>query len=405
MSAAESLDVVELAAQLVAIDSSNPGPGEAAVAAFVAELAREWGLQSRLVETAPGRVNVLLRVDAGGSRSLGLSGHLDTKPVGDGGPAWRSPPLELIVDGDTAYGLGTSDMKGAVAAMLLAARSWSATAESGRLELILTADEEAGSELGAKELVRRGLVDVDAVLVGEPSGVDEPWEAVHVVSRGICCFEVSVSGRQGHSGLSERLPTSATIAAAMAVLSLRRLQPRYPRRLPGGAAPTVNPGMRISGGVFFGVHPGHATVACEVRLVPGMRREELAEDIERVLAAAMPDDVAWELGFRDDQLGWLPAVAIDPAHPLVRTTQRVAARVLGRRPPAGCYPGSTDATSFIDGAGIPAIASFGPGWLSVAHGPNEHVSITQLRDAVEIYQGIADAYLAGGAGEITTASG
>lgn len=384
---------LELTAQLVAIDSSNPGSGELAAAGFVADVAREWGLESRVVETAPGRANVLVRADAGGPRSLGLSGHLDTKPVGDAGPEWRTPPFELVVDKDMAYGLGTSDMKGAVAAMLLAARSWAVAAEAGRLELILTADEEAGSELGAKELVRRGLVDVDAILVGEPSGVTDPWEAVHVVSRGICCFEVLVTGRQGHSGISDRLPTSATVAAATAILALERLEPRYPRDVPGGAVPTVNPGTQISGGVFFGVHPGHAAVACEIRLVPGMRQDELADDIGQALTRTMPDDVDWELRFRTDELGWLPGVAIDPAHDLVRTAQRVALEVLGRCPPAGSYPGGTDATAFTLGAGIPAIASFGPGWLSVAHGPNEHVGVAQLVEAEQIYRGIAEAYL------------
>src|SRR5690606_27264305 len=351
---------------------SNPGPGEAAIARYIDDLARRWGFESRVVETAPGRANVLVRVDAGGSRSLGLSGHLDTKPAGELA-RWRTPPWELSIDGDLAYGLGTSDMKGALAAMLVAARSWSATARQGRLDLIFTADEEAGSQLGAWELARRGLVDVEAVLVGEPSGITTEWEQLSVVSRGICCFEVTVHGRQGHSGLSERLPTSATVAAARAVLAIDALRPRHPLAGDIPRTPTVNAGVRIGGGVFFGVHPGHATVDCEVRLVPGMRRDELVADVRAALAAAMPADVRWDVRLRPDQLGWLPASEIAADHPLVRAAGDAAAQVLGRKLPLGVYPGGTDASAFSLGAGVPSIASLGPGWLSVAHAPNEHV--------------------------------
>lgn len=387
------VDPVELMGQLVAVDSANPGTGEAEIARFVHSLAAGWGLESRIVETAPGRSNVLITADAGGPRSLALSGHLDTKPVGDALAEWATPPWQLVIEGDIAYGLGTSDMKGGVAAMLAAARVWAATAGSGRLELLLTADEEAGSELGAKELARRGLVDVEAVLVGEPSGITEPWESIFVVSRGICCFAIEVHGRQGHSGLSGRLPTSATVAAARAVLAVAGLELSYPPDLPVAAEPTVNAGVRISGGVFFGVHPGHASVDCEIRLVPGMERDQVAADVRRALAAAMPADVSWQIRFRTDELGWLPAVAIDPRHALVAATVTAAEEVLGRRPPLGSYPGATDATAFTREAGVPAIASFGPGWLSVAHGPNECVGVSQVRDATEIYRLIATSYL------------
>lgn len=387
------VDPLTLMRQLVAADSSNPGAGEAEVGHLINELALEWGLESQLVETGPGRMNVIVRIDAGGPRSLGLSGHLDTKPVDDSLSEWRTPPWELVVDGDLAYGLGTSDMKGAVAAMLVAARDWSESAEQGRLDLILTADEEAGSHLGAKELVRRGLIDVDAIVVGEPSGIVEPWEAIFVVSRGICCFEVDVRGQQGHSGLSDRMPTSATVAAAHALLAIDALEPRYPADPSVAAAPTVNAGVRIAGGVFFGVHPGRATVECEVRLVPGMRRDVLAADVEAVLAAALPADVSWDVRFRDDDLGWSPAVSIDADHPLVTAAGDAAEHVLGRRLALGCYPGGSDATAFSIGASVPGIASLGPGWLSVAHGPNEHVGISQVRDATAIYRHIAVEYL------------
>lgn len=391
-------NVLELTRELVETDSQNPGAMEGEVARLVDGVARSWGFESRIVETAPGRANVLITVDAGGPRSLAFSGHLDTKEVGGAAGLWETPPLKFVVDGGLAYGLGTSDMKGAVAAMLVAAERWSRRAKCGRLDLVFTADEESGGRYGAKALSEMGLVSADVALIGEPSGIDEPWEAMYLVSRGICRFDVVIEGTQGHSGLSERLPTSATIAAAKAVLALHEgLELDFDSHPDYDYRPTVNAGVRLEGGVYYGVHPGNATVGCDVRLVPGMRRERLEEEVQVVLSSALPADVSWSLRHPRGSFGWKDAVSIDPGHPLVEAAQGACEEVLGRRPPFAAYPGGTDATAFAGVAGVPTVASLGPGWLSVAHGPNERVGVDQLADAAELYESVAHRYLGSGA--------
>ena len=384
--------VLELATELVAIDSQNPGVGEAGIAAFAAAHARERGLAAKVVETAPGRCNVLVTADAGTGPHLALSGHLDTKPIGDLS-AWSTPPLELTLDGDLAYGLGSSDMKGAVAAMLLAVESWARTAERGRLSLILTADEEAGSDHGAKALSHQGLVGADAIVIGEPSGVTDPWEAMYLISRGICCFEVAVRGRQGHSGLSDRLPTSATVAAARAATAIADFKPSVPRAPSIPCRPTVNAAVQMSGGVFYGVHPGEAVVASDIRLVPGMDRETLDRELRELLGSALPPDVDWEIRYADGSLSWMDSAEIAPDHPVVTAAQAACAEVLGAEVPLGAYPGGTDATHFANIGRTPAVAALGPGWLSVAHGPDEHVGVSQLVQAERLYERLAHIYL------------
>lgn len=387
-------ELQDLLETLVAIDSQNPGVGEAKIARYVHELARNLGFDSRIVETAPGRSNVLITVDAGGPKVLALSGHLDTKPVGDAKSEWDTPPLELHVHDGLAYGLGTSDMKGAIACMLLAAQRWARSATSGRLELVFTADEEAGSQYGAKALCDQGIVDADALIIGEPSGIAEPWEAIFLVSRGICCFDVVIEGTQGHSGLSERLPTSATVAAAETILALHNdLKLSFEPHPDYDYRPTINAGVRLEGGVFYAVHPGHATVSCDIRLVPGMRLAQLDREVKDALNNALPPDVAWYLRYREDQLGWMEPVAIDPDHEVVVAAQAGCEEALGRRLPYAAYPGGTDATFFISMAGIPTITSLGPGWLSVAHGPNECVGLDQLEQATVLYEAVARRFL------------
>jgi len=390
----EGLDVLELTGELVAIDSQNPGVGEAEIARRVVAIAADLGLPARIVELHPGRPNVLVELDAGPGPALALCGHLDTKPIGDARPAWHTDPFELTVDGDLAYGLGSSDMKGPVAALLLAAARWARAADRrGRLVLVLTADEEAGSVWGAEALAAAGTVAADAMVIAEPSGLRAPWEALFVGSRGICCFEVEIRGRQGHSGLSELLPPSATVAAADAIRALAALRPSHPEVRGYRAEPTVNAAVELSGGVFYGVHPGIATIGCEVRTVDGMERDTLEAELRGVLADALPDELTWELRFRADRLGWMPPSRAQPDHPVVEAAQRACAAVLGRRLPLAAYPGGTDATAFSRAAGIPCIASLGPGFITCAHGPNEYVPVGGLHQAVDLYEALASDFI------------
>jgi acetylornithine deacetylase/succinyl-diaminopimelate desuccinylase-like protein len=115
------LDVVELARTLVRTPSPNPPGDERAVAGVVTEALAALGLPRAEVLALDGtRPNLLVTLDLGpGGRHLVLSGHLDTKPVGDADWSWD--PLAADVDGDRLLGLGSADMKGAVAAMLVAA--------------------------------------------------------------------------------------------------------------------------------------------------------------------------------------------------------------------------------------------------------------------------------------------
>lgn len=387
------LDVVDLTRALVAVDSQNPGPGEPEIVRYLRDLCGELGLPSRVVEHVPGRPNLVVTVDRGAGPHLGLSGHLDTKPVGDARREWRTDPFELTVVGDEAFGLGSSDMKGSLAAMILALERFSASGPAGSLSLVLTADEEQGSGAGARVLAQSGLPPVDAIVIGEPSGLAEPWEAMYLVSRGICCFEVDVRTTQGHSGLSQTLGRNAVLVAADLLHAFEAYRPTVADPGPVPCSVNVNPGMLIHGGVCFGTWPGFCTIAVEIRLVPGMDREQVRAEIEAVVASTVGDGATAEVRYPEGSLGWMPAVGLDPHHDLVKAAQRAADRVLGAELPVRAYPGGTDATYFMGVAGIPTVSSLGPGWLSVAHGPNEKVGVGQLHQTVQLYEALAQEYL------------
>jgi acetylornithine deacetylase len=222
------------------------------------------------------------------------------------------------------------------------------------------------------------------------------WEAIDLVSRGAALFKVRVRGTQMHSSISDRFPAvNATVAMARLVERMHRELKdalTYAGHPLGGLGPTVNVGVMVSAGVFYGVYPGEAEFACDVRTLPGMTGEQIRTDVEAFLASAMADDpeLDAELLFE----AYVPATEIGPDEPVVRAVQSAAAAVLDEEPELAAFPGATDAAYVQGAAGIPSIAAFGPGFLPRAHSPNESVPVRSIGQAARMYALAAARFLA-----------
>jgi acetylornithine deacetylase/succinyl-diaminopimelate desuccinylase-like protein len=393
-------DLLELVSQLIAIDSQIPPYGdERAIVGFLQSYFAKHGLGSGTVLAKdPDRPNLVLRLEGDPSGpTLGLCGHVDTKPVGAAADQWRTDPFSVThVDG-MLYGLGTSDMKAAVAAMIIAARAGRDVDAftGGSLELVLVADEEAGATYGAQWLAPQ-LRHLDACLIGEPSGWERDWQGLHLVSRGLSCFRIRVAGTQRHSSLSDRLPsTNACLEMARLMTEMgEELRLTYPGQVFADLQPTVNTGVLVDGGVSFGVVPGEASFGCEVRAVPGMSVEQLAADVRGWLDKAHADwGVEATLTF-EPGLTWIDPSEVAADAAVVQAAQAGCAIALESPPPLSFFPGTTDAPWFT-AQGIPTIPSLGPGILTYCHGPNEAVSVRSVKEAAAVYAHTATAFFAG----------
>lgn len=402
-------DVVGLAQELIRTPSPNPGGDESAVADLVTDVLVQHGLpRPTVIAKDPSRPNLLSTVHFGdGGSHLVLSGHLDTKPVGDG--VWTADPYGAEVDGDRLFGLGSGDMKAAIAAMIAAAsRLIRSDLNVGTLSLLFTADEEDGAMYGAHHVASTWPLSADGVVIGEPGGVEDDYDRLHLVSRGIARMHVTASADQGHSSLTDELGRrNAGVDLARAVVAvadaLRVDVPDNVHALSGWHA-TVNSGLRYRGGVGYGVLPGRMSADTEVRLLPGMSQESLRESVEDVLAQASADcGAVLGLDFDDPPNGWLPPAAVSPADPLAEAARAACRTVFGREAPDSVFPGTTDATWFDALAGIPTLPALGPGLLRRAHAADEWVSVTAVEQAVELYAVLADGFCriprAGGASQ------
>ncbi len=286
-------EILEFARDLIRTPSVNPPGDETAVATLVVDRLRSLGIDDVRIEAEIAeRPNVIARVPGHAARpALILSGHLDTKPHGDRA-AWRTDPWDPVLDQTRLVGLGSGDMKAAVAGMVYAAGAIRAAGGcTGALVLVFTADEEAGSTHGSRWLATSGRLQADAAIIGEPSGIINEWEAIHLVSRGAALFRVRVHGTQMHSSVSDRFPAvNATVQMARLIDRMdRELKARlsYAGHPLGGLGPTVNVGVMASAGVFYGIYPGMAEFACDIRTLPGMTREALEDDLRAFLDEAL----------------------------------------------------------------------------------------------------------------------
>jgi succinyl-diaminopimelate desuccinylase len=395
------LDVLDIARELVRIPSPNPPGDERAAAALVRDLLPALRLSgAQVIARHESKPNLLVTVDFGpGGRHLVRSGHLDTKPVADA--TWSVDPFEADVEGDRLYGLGSADMKSALAAMLVAASRLASSAPSrGRLSLLFTADEENGSAYGAHHVAQSVPLYADGVVIGEPGGIEEDYDRLHLVSRGIARLRLVAYGRQGHSSLSDELGTrnAGVDAARLATEVADSLAVDTPENVHNlsGWKPTVNTGMAYRGGVGFGVLPGVMAVDTEVRLLPGMRREAVCEAFT-ALAGRVSQETGGEFQIEFDQPpgDWLPATLVAPGNPLVGEARAACQAVLDTDPTMAVFPGTTDATWFDALQGLSTLPALGPGLLRRAHASDEWVSITAVRQAVEIYTHFAAAYCSG----------
>jgi acetylornithine deacetylase len=362
-------DTIDLLKELVAIDSQNPSlvpgaAGESQVAAYVADWAKGAGLTAEIMAETPGRPSVVVRSGAssgGGAssgassaRSLLLCGHLDTVGVSE-----MSDPLSPVVRGDRLYGRGAYDMKGGLAAALIACRE---AARRGLDVTVAAVADEEHSSLGVQEVLRH--VRADAAIVTEPTEL-----TVATAHRGFVWTEISVAGVAAH-GSRPHLGVDAIMKTGPVLTALDDLN----GRLRGREHPRLGRGFvhasLIEGGREESTIPDFCTLTIERRTLPGETTEDTERDIAGLLDRCRAADPALRVSSRTT-LARAPFEVPDD-EPIVQAVARAAAATTGK--PAELAGASYWAdAAFIAAAGIPTVL-FGPDGDG-AHAREEWVSL------------------------------
>jgi acetylornithine deacetylase len=370
--------VVDLTRQLVAFDSVNPGlvpgaVGEGPVAQFVADRLSGSGFEVRLVPALsdPRRMSVIaVRDGSRPGRTVVLNGHLDTVGV-DG----MAEPFTGRIDGDRMFGRGTSDMKGGVAGLVIAAEQLVAAGAPGRLVLALVADEEDAG-LGAATVLETiggtSGVRADVCLIAEPT-----WLDLAVAHRGYAVVRVGLQGRAAHSSQPEQgVDVLAPLGGLLVAVAERNraLRQAFPHPLlaHGSLMSTVARG----GSAPFTV-AAQAEALIERRTLPGEPAtaplSEVRELVDAVTAGSPGLGSTVELVLARD------AWQADDSGPAAELMDLLAAALpaAGAAPPARTGAPYWMESALWQASGVPAVVC-GPAGGGL-HAVDEWVDLAQLR--------------------------
>jgi succinyl-diaminopimelate desuccinylase len=385
---------VELLRRLVAARSPNPPGDETAVADVIEREAAGLGLPKASRHARdPKRPNLIFELGEG-PPTLILAAHMDTVPAIDV-PSWRSDPWELTEVDGRLVGLGSSDMKGAIAAMLLASARWLADpGRHGTVKLVFVADEENFSSYGMEYLAKEGLLAGDAAVLTEPASLGErSWERFIVAQRGSCVCRLEARGVPGHSGALIPRERRASWAFARALNALLDADLFAEWRHPvDGTGVTVNIATVVEGGVVPIAHPEVLSCAIDVRTIEGMTEQLVLGELRSVIErAGLADRVT--IGPAAPPSSWFDPGWTATDERLLGAARKAWQEVLGAPAPApSVMTAGTDSTH-INAAGIQALPAFGPGSLAVAHQPNESIATRDLLVAVDLFAALIRSYL------------
>jgi succinyl-diaminopimelate desuccinylase len=383
-------EMAQLLADLVAIPTENP-PGEnyRKCADALERRLRDAGLVCERVETE-GEAACLFAEQGEGERVLYFHGHYDVVP------AQAYEQFAVRREGNFLFGRGTCDMKSGLVAMLYAARALKECAVPlvGRLALVMVPDEETGGARGSAFLANKGLLGRGGIgmLTAEPTtGVI--WNA----NRGAMTLRINVEGKSAHVGLQhsgenafecmhlvvarllelkrevEERQTAHNVGLAndpAEVTHADRKGPRNSILLIGGAS---------GGGTNFNIVPDNCWFTVDRRINPEEDFETEKARLIGLLQECRRDGIrlTWEI------LQEAPSANCSESEPLGRALARSVEGVTGQAARFEMCPGLLE-IRFYAARGIPAYA-YGPGLLSVAHGPKEYVDFRKVRQSAVIY--------------------
>jgi succinyl-diaminopimelate desuccinylase len=375
LSQIEEAELIGICQDLVRFQSVNPPGNELEVAQYVADVLGDAGLHVELVRHSASRASVIARLRGTGEISgLLYNGHLDVVPVG--AETWTHDPFGAEMAGGRVWGRGTSDMKGGVAAMMVAAATLARSELPLRGDLVLafTADEEVDWQ-GAREVAARGDVgEVQALIIGESTD-----NQISIAQRGQLLLRITTRGRAAHSSTPE-LGRNAIMMMVELLSKLDELPvPHEPHPLLGSFSRNVG---TIAGGTKTNMVPDSCTASVDQRTVPGQDHEDILTQVEQLVAEVGESIPGFEASI--EVISDFSPMETAPDAEIVEQFRAMVTEIVGSPPELQGTTGLGDGTILVPALGAPMII-FGPGDPKVAHQTDEYVEVRKLLEATKVY--------------------
>ncbi len=408
-------DLVALTVELIRFPTINP-PGDAYTpcAEYLGERLRRRGFGVVFVrgEGAPGdtdrypRTNVIARFDGRGpGPTVHFNSHID---VVEPGEDWTMDPFKGVVRDGRVYGRGACDMKGGLAASVIAAEAFMAVYPDfqGAIEISGTADEESGGFGGVAHLARLGYFSkprVDHVIIPEPLNKDR----ICLGHRGVWWAEIETKGEIAHGSMPFLGDNAVRHMGAVLDAFERELFPALDRKqtrmpvVPEGARRSTMNINSIHGGQTEDFRPGlpspNVPDACRLTIDRRFLLEENIADVKSevtgILERLKRERPKFDYEIRD-LMEVLPLMTERDA-PVVGAVAEGIRAIFGKEPDYVISPGTYDQKHIARLGHLHDCIAYGPGILDLAHRPDEWVGIADMVESAKVMAISLDVLLRG----------
>jgi acetylornithine deacetylase len=375
-------EIIDLLRHLVAIDSINPdlvpgSTGEEKIARFIADWFGNAGLEVVWEEPAPGRPNVIgIARGTGGGRTLLLNAHMDTVGV-----AGMERPHEPFIKDRRLYGRGAYDMKGGLAAIMVAGANAKKRSLRGDVIITAVADEEFAS-IGTASIVKNWRAD--AAIVTEPTELN-----ICTAHKGFVWLDIETEGIAAH-GSRPDLGVDAIVKMGKILVGIEELEALLisspPHRLLGTGS--VHASL-IQGGQELSSYPNHCFLSVERRTVPGETIQKVEAEMNGILEPIASSDSNFKASIKIQMAREPFEASLDET--IVRTLFHKTSTILGYKPAEIGHTGWMD-SALLSSTGIPTVI-FGPGGEG-AHAVVEWSNLQHVEHCAEILTAVAEEFCA-----------
>lgn len=355
---------------------------EKEVAEYLAKVFADHEIETKQVEYAAGRNNLIAEFGKGEGKTLAVSGHLDVVEAGDESE-WIYPPFSGEIDGDKLYGRGTTDMKSGVAALVIAMCELKEEGAdlNGNLRFLGTVGEEIG-RIGSKQLVSEGYADdIDGLVIAEPSG-----SVIAYTHKGSMNFTVTAKGKSAHSSMpSEGINAINHMAEFIIYFNeeMAKVVDKYENPELGRTAASITV---INGGDQVNSILSRVTVEGNIRTIPEFPNAE----IEKIMQGIID-----ELNEKEDFNLSLTFDVNDNA--VEKASDSELVKIFDELTPSDVKPGGispvTDAEAFASMDHDFDLVIYGPGVGNLPHQLNEYVSIEDYLNKIDLFKEAIKRYL------------
>ncbi|HBY56336.1 MAG TPA: hypothetical protein DEG96_00485 [Candidatus Atribacteria bacterium] len=369
MNDTEKKELNDLLRNLIQIESVNPPGNENQIAEFIVKFLLKNNIYAELVPLEEGRSSVIAKIEGEEERDITFCGHLDTVRVNE--ENWTKPVFEGLIENGKMYGIGASDMKGGVAAILYTAvlLKKRGSIPKKTVKFALTADEEWRYR-GAKSLVDGGYFErTDFLIITEPSNL-----YVSTAEKGELWMRVKFFGKSAH-GSTPEAGVNTIIPASKLIVNVTEKCGKIFETDSFWGKTSINIG-KFQGGTQVNIVPNYSEVDFDFRVISEKDKEKAIE-----LVRTLGEEIAkkHKVRFTEEIFNYHSPIFTSSDNPFVKKFLQAAGmkEVIVTK-----Y--CTDGATIIPEKKIPFII-FGPGDIAQAHQNDEYIELESLYRAVDTF--------------------